>query len=227
MSFTPNEERPVLGHLMVERLGGVPRRERHRLCDVPTLAEALVAAVRVIHGATAYATEGSRDDFPAIMRTLLVAYRLDEVEDWTQGRFRDFNPDHLPAIGRYAVIEVGHNAISEWERIATATRAWRYRGRGRRTVRRTRHDLLAFALSTIVAANYTVEDHVRDPRSRTDFVGIGVPLWWEARLAEGYTPEAAWMMLGLTIDPSVLANLGYRETQHPIVRNESEHLRSL
>lgn len=213
----PSEtDKPFLHDLVRARFDALPRRQRNAILDLPTLDDAVVAVIARIHGATAHASVYRRDDYPSMVN-LLVAYNLDSVEDWTQRRFRDFTPDGLDLTGRFVTIEAGHVTLSEWERVAYATRGLRTLGRKRRTIRAVRRNLLDSALGTATQGNYTVEDHLRySLHADKYFQGIALPLWWEARLAEGYTPDAAWMMLGLTIDPHLLAPLVFRGERSPI-----------
>lgn len=213
-----DDDKPYLGTLLVDRFDALPRRTRNSILDRPTLGEAIVATIQHIHGATAYATEHYSDPL-STHRLLLVAYRLDDVDDWTQRRFQDLSVDSLPETGRYVQIAAGDTAMERW---ATAhARGWRYLGRRRRTLRHRRVLWLRFPLRSALLGNYTIDDHLHQSRTADQYVtGIGLPLWWEARMREGHTPESAWMMLGLTIDPTILATLVYRDQQHPVVQRE-------
>lgn len=216
-SVSEDSYQPFLGDLMGDHFEALPRRQRNAILDQPTLAKALVETVKAVHGATAHATPYHGREHPA-MRQLIVAYNADRVPDWTQRRFRHLTPDGLAETGRYITIDARHVTISEWERIAESTRGWRYLPSRRGLIRRTRANLLLNSLYRSAGmGNYTVEDHLRDAiHADKWFQGIALPLWWEARLAEGYTPEAAWMMLGFLIEPALLATLVFRGEAHPV-----------
>ena len=54
----------------------------------------------------------------------------------------------------------------------------------------------------------TIERWVRQPRITTNPLAIIAPiLWWEARMVEGYTIEAACAMLTALADPARLADI--------------------
>lgn len=204
------------------RFADLPRREIHALCDLPTLADALVAAVSLLHGAAAHVGERTDRPFPT-MRNLVVGYRLDEVPGWASGEIEDPAlttgvPEKAGVPGRIAIIQSVHVPISSWEHPDAGRYGMRRKQRwNRRRLRRMeRLDILTTALSGAKVAVMTIDDCVRPPCvPDTWWHSIGLPLWWDARLAEGHSPDSARMMLGLIVTPDMLARMGFTSTGHP------------
>lgn len=107
---------------------------------------------------------------------------------------------------------------SQWTGAATGTRPSRgLRGfTDRRTprpalVRRRREAIVSAALGLATVAIPTVEEIVTgrypDLRLRNRYAEAALTLWHDARLAQGYTPEAAQAMFALVADPSLHPHL--------------------
>lgn len=58
-----------------------------------------------------------------------------------------------------------------------------------------------------------------DDSSKWYLAQMSFPLWWDTRVTQGHTPEAATFMLGLTVQPRWLARLAFDDTtrrRHPV-----------
>lgn len=96
-------------------------------------------------------------------------------------------------VGRIAMVTLPRQARDHWHRDAS---------------HEDRERLLISTLNSAFLTVGTIDQWVRQPRSLSNpLASIAVVLWWEARMMEGFTVEAACTMLALLVDRSRLADL--------------------
>lgn len=180
------------------------RREVAAMCAAPSLAEAVAATVQVMVGVPAYSAE-----FPdprMIPSRHVVSFSLDGVH----------------YIERF-ISKAGANA---WDEMARDEREGKKRwgwllSRQSRQIRRMRlkriqHALDQFALRTRTIDEVVMTAPLDAERWLTDMMAT-LPLWRDARLAEGHTPESARMLLGLTCPPGTWARVRWTDEGRPTI----------
>lgn len=102
-----------------------------------------------------------------------------------------------------------HHAISDDEATEAINTRRRYLSRALRE--------LADSANNVSAALSTRTLPPAADRPLGALWGIFLDLWWEARVADGCTPEAARMLLGLTVPTAMLRRLVFSESGPPVL----------
>lgn len=183
----PSPCEPLHGHLgtiLSSRFTRLPAEERAQACAATSEAESVATAARLLHGVR-----------PRILQehdtNVWVYYALDSVV--SPNSVRDTVIDHT-------------NRPVGLERIALVTAlptTW-----PSDVDLATRERLLLATLQHAHVAVGTIDQWVRQPRGlHNPFASMAVVLWWEARMAQGYTVEAACTLLSLMVDRHRLADV--------------------
>lgn len=184
------------------------REDRERILAAPTLEEALCDLIMMVHGRQAYVT--TRTPYS---KTRVVAYSITGLAE-SLDPYAPREPGHTVV----AAIDLGHPDYTEWIDCTPITRPnWA----------REREELLIGTLIPMQVVPNVMEEMLTGVPGRTvssHFSQIAVMTWWEARMAEGYTPDVARTLLALRATPEVL---GYVEwlpdgTPRPRVRPQEE-----
>lgn len=88
---------------------------------------------------------------------------------------------------------------------------------------RGRQDRVRAMLRLFTTGALTIDEQIRVPivkgLAAAELRAISViPLWWQARINEGHTPDSARMMMSLIVDSTTLARLDFTDTAPPVLR---------
>lgn len=175
----------------------VSGRRLRALCERETLAEATAAATALVVGVPVHHTPVGGPYRPY---SHVVSFSLDDT-----------------CCTAAAVFTSTHEA---WSRLSPSREPRRRSKRLSRAAIDHRVSMLAQML-TQFKVDTPIEELVRLPYaatgSRTVDIGAALPLWWDARLAEGCAPEAARVLLALSVDIETMRHVEFTETGHPVL----------
>lgn len=188
--------------ILKRRFKALPRAVRRRLLRAPTLVDAVRETLTHIYDTPAHVgrmvVTGNEPH--------VVAFRLSGIDD-TPDLPLDV-PGFDPKDDHAAVILVDSGLCEQW-----AARGARWPRSRRYTYPRRR--LLAAALFGAFVEPYGINDNLVELSYRDNdaakwyLAQVSFPLWWDTRVEQGHTAEAATFVLGLTVQPQWLARLAF------------------
>lgn len=195
--------RGQISHVLRTRLACLPETEADKVCEQPTLGEALGMLVTTLHGVFACVV-AEPDNGQDALHSTRAYYCLDGVADHIEGDLRGApaGPDRMVSI------HFNHRDADTWSNAALAASP--------ETCRALRFDLLHSLLGSATVLRDPMD--VRLTRSYPDTLfseirwadlSAALTLWWHARQRHGYPPEAAATMLHLILDPTVAAKVTF------------------
>ena len=168
------------------------------LCSEPTLGEAVVAAIALLHGAQAFVVQEPYEPGTlADLRSSRAYYSLHGVVDVIHG-----NPQREAAApDRIVSIHLTQRHADTWANTALAASP--------RTCTALRLDMLHQRFEECGLLLQPINVRITKPypvmfaHPTWSDLSAAIILWWQARIRAGYTPQAAATMLHLVLDPSV------------------------
>lgn len=181
----------------------LPRSRRHTILDLPSLTEAVIVTVDAIHGRTVHCASPTNaiPQWPGgtqIDDRTLLTYRLDDIPGLEP--FPHTSPTSQRPRDIVGLVYVKPGDTAHWKDYGRAPYSKRERRAGHQTL-----------LNVTFAEAWTYPDTARvaisnpfdggDPRT----MQAAAMVWWESRMIEGYTPEAARTMFALLAHPDAQA----------------------
>lgn len=178
----------TLDEVLSARTARLPRRQKARLCREASLHAALLGALKLVHGVDARISP----DVPPMGKSY-VYYAIDAIDPLLLDA--DVIEVEVPQSGRIAMVPVWPDHKQAWKQAPAIAGG-------------EREQFLLTALSLASLGPGTIDQWVRKPVTMTSPLASMAPiLWWEARMKQGYTVDAACTMLSLLVDRHRLADV--------------------